>query len=165
MSFVGISEYQIHRSDRDHDPAFSAPKFDASAPDTRFLTNLPHKLLGKVYVKDIAFNLAAFGEVVPSHQVIEAAVDDMSNFTLSHLFSGRLRWQCHTTNRGIAQLSNHHGMHCGYNTELLRKLGPAAAELVSSRRSVTLSLNPSICCSLKVVNEGAEWAPVCASEW
>lgn len=108
MSFVGISEYQIHRSDRDHDPAFSAPKFDASAPDTRFLTNLPHKLLGKVYVKDIAFNLAAFGEVVPSHQVIETAVDDMSNFTLSHLFSGRLRWQCHTANRGVAQLSNHH---------------------------------------------------------
>jgi hypothetical protein len=64
MSFVGISEYQIHRPDRDHNPAFSAPKHNASAPDTRFLTNSPYKLFGKVYVKDIAFNVAAFGELV-----------------------------------------------------------------------------------------------------
>jgi hypothetical protein len=64
MSFVGISEYQIHRPDRDHNPAFSAPKHNASASDTRFLTNFPHQAFGKVYVKDIAFSLAAFGELV-----------------------------------------------------------------------------------------------------
>jgi hypothetical protein len=51
-------------------------------------------------------------------------------------------------------------MHCGYNTELLRKLGPAAADFgFFSQRCVTLSLNPSIYFSLKVVNEGAKWAP------
>jgi hypothetical protein len=151
VSFVEILEYQIHRPYRDHNPAFSAPKRNASAADTRFLTNFPHKLFGKRYVKDIASNLASFGEVVASHHVVEAAVDDM---TISHLFSGRLNWQCHTANRGIAQRSNHHAMHCGYDTELRRrKLGPAAAELLSAGRSVTLSLNPSIYCSLKVVND------------